>query len=154
MARASFLARLVTASLVLSELRYATGPTQLQALTGMLLVIVGGLVIPARRHRRAVTAILAAGALVAVAGTVSVYRARGIADRVAGVSSGIAIPRPAQIARLERPGWGARRWVWVFNYDGTAPGYDRQAQVYVSPTGGWVDQYNLASLGPPPPNDR
>ena len=148
------LARFVTASLVLWTLRHITGPTQLQALTGTLLVIVGGLVIPARRHRRAVIAILAAAAIMAVAGTVSVYRARGIADRIAGVSSGIAIRRPAQIAWLERPGWGARRWVGVFGYDGTAPRYDRQAEVHVRLTGGWVDQYNLAGLGPPPPNGR
>jgi len=139
---------------MLSELRHARGPTQLQALTGMLVVVVGGLAIAARRHKRVVMAILAAGMIVAMAGTVSVQRARGIADRMAGVSNGIAIPKPAQLARLERPGWTARRWVWVFGYDGTAPGYDRQAQVYVSPTGGWVDQYNLASLGPPPSNDR
>src|SRR5689334_1129028 len=109
----------------MSELWHINGPTQLQALTGMLLVVVGCVVIPARRQKRMVMAILAAGALVAVVGAVSVYRARSIADRIAGVSSGIATTRPAQIARLERPGWGARRWVWVFNYDGTAPGYDR-----------------------------
>jgi len=139
---------------VLSELRQISGPTQLQALAGMLVMFVAAVAIPARRHKRVVIAALAAGAIVGLVGTVSVLRARGIADRIAGVSTGIAIPRPAQLWRLQRPGWATRRWVWVFNYDGTAPGYDRQAQVYVSPTGGWVDQYNLASLGPPPPNDR
>ena len=131
-----------------------TGPSQLQTLAGMLAVVIGGLAIPARRHRRAVIAILTVGAIVAAAGTASVHRARGIADRMAAVSSGIAIARPAQLARLQPPGWATRRWVWVFRYDGTAPGYDRQAQVYVSLAGGWADAYNLASLGPPPPNDR
>jgi hypothetical protein len=139
---------------VLSELRHSTGPTQLQALTGILVMVTGCLAVPARRHKRAVAAVVAVGAIVALAGAVSVHRARGIADRIAGVSAGIAVPRPAQLARLQRPGWAERRWVWLFNYDGTAPGYDRQAQVYVSPTGRWVDQYNVASLGPPPPNDR
>ena len=131
-----------------------TGPTQLQALAGMLVVVIGGVAIPARRHKRVVIAILAVGAIVAAAGTASVHRARGVADRMAAVSSDIAIPRSAQLARLQRPGWATRRWVWVFSYDGTAPGYDRQAQVYVSLADGWVDTYNLASLAPLPPNDR